>query len=58
MSDGKLPVIKPQELIRVLEKLGFPVQESQRAVISVTNIWMEEKQPSLSIKEKILEGVF
>ena len=23
MSDGKLPVLKPEELIRALEKLGF-----------------------------------
>jgi len=54
MNDVKLPILKPGELIKALEKLGSPGQESQKEVISDINILMEEKQRFLSMREKTL----
>jgi len=52
MNDVKLPIVKPGELIKALEKLGFSCTKKSKEVIFGTNIRMEERQQFLSIREK------
>ena len=56
MSDGKLPILKPEELIKALEKMGFFVPENQKAATFDTNTRMAGKQLYPSTRAKILVG--
>ena len=44
MSDEKLPTLKPEELIKALEKMGFFVPENQEGATFDTSIRMDEEQ--------------
>lgn len=52
MNEVKLPIVKPGELIKALEKLGFSCTRKSKEVISGIDIRMEERRQSLSTREK------
>jgi len=58
MSDEKLPILKPEELIKALKKMGFFVPENQRVATFGTNIRMAGRQRFPFTKAKTLAEAF
>lgn len=58
MSDERLPILKPEELIKALEKMGFFVPGNRKEAISGLNIQMAERQQFPFTKAKTLAEVF
>jgi len=58
MSDEKLPTLKPEELIKALEKMGFFVPENQKGATFDTSIRMAKRQRFPFTKAKTLAEAF
>ena len=58
MSDERQPILKPEELINALEKMGFFVPENQGGATFDTSIRMAERQRFPFTKAKILAEAF
>lgn len=50
MSASNLPILKPRELIRALERMGFRLPRSQRAAIGNSSMRTDAGPPFQSIK--------